>query len=83
MKKFFIVIGLVFLSCNSPLPEPRSPLILKPISNQSLAKGILYEVNIRQYSREGTFEAFRNDLPKIKELGVNICLLYTSPSSRD
>ena len=83
MKKFFIIIGLVFLSCNSPLPEPRSPLILKPISNQSLAKGILYEVNIRQYSREGTFEAFRNDLPKIKELGVNIIwLMPTYPISK-
>ncbi len=33
---------------------------------------VLYEVNVRQYSPEGTFKAFEADLPRLKELGVDI-----------
>jgi glycosidase len=36
---------------------------------------VIYEVNIRQYSPEGTFKAFENDLPRLKELGVDILWL--------
>ncbi|NNC95718.1 MAG: DUF5110 domain-containing protein [Chitinophagales bacterium] len=32
----------------------------------------LYEVNIRQYTKEGTFEAFRKHLPRLKAMGVDI-----------
>lgn len=32
----------------------------------------LYEVNIRQYTEEGTFEAFAKHLPRLRELGVDI-----------
>lgn len=32
----------------------------------------LYEVNIRQYTPEGTFEAFGRHLPRLKELGVDV-----------
>ena len=30
----------------------------------------IYEVNIRQYTPEGTFNAFAQHLPRLKELGV-------------
>jgi glycosidase len=33
---------------------------------------VIYEVNIRQYSPEGTFNAFTKDIPQLKELGVKI-----------
>ena len=33
---------------------------------------IMYEVNIRQYTKEGTFKAFEKHLERIKELGVDI-----------
>ncbi len=32
----------------------------------------IYEVNIRQHTPEGTFNAFREHLPRLKELGVDI-----------
>ena len=32
----------------------------------------IYEVNIRQYTPEGTFKAFEKDLPRLKDLGVKI-----------
>lgn len=33
---------------------------------------VIYEVNIRQYTKEGTFKAFEEHLPRLKELGVDI-----------
>lgn len=36
---------------------------------------VIYEVNIRQFSLEGTFKAFEKDLPRLKELGVDILWL--------
>ena len=32
----------------------------------------IYEVNIRQYSTEGTFKAFEKHLQRLKEMGVDI-----------
>lgn len=33
---------------------------------------VMYEVNVRQYTPEGTFKAFQQHLPQLKELGVDI-----------
>src|SRR6516162_10676197 len=35
-----------------------------------IMQGNIYEVNIRQYTREGTFEAFSKHLPRLKAMGV-------------
>jgi glycosidase len=35
----------------------------------------IYEVNIRQFTPEGTFKAFSNHLPRLKELGAHILWL--------
>jgi cyclomaltodextrinase / maltogenic alpha-amylase / neopullulanase len=35
----------------------------------------IYEVNIRQYTPEGTFKAFKAHLPRLKEMGVDIIWL--------
>lgn len=35
----------------------------------------IYEVNIRQFTPEGTFEAFRQHLPRLKNMGVDILWL--------
>lgn len=32
----------------------------------------MYEVNIRQYTKEGTFQAFEEHLPRLKKMGVKI-----------
>lgn len=36
---------------------------------------VMYEVNIRQFSTEGTFNAFTSHLPRLKKLGVEILWL--------
>lgn len=33
---------------------------------------VIYEVNLRQYTPEGTLKAFDAELPRLKELGVDI-----------
>lgn len=46
-----------------------------PVSNDILESAVIYEANIRQYSPEGTFEAFTKDIPQLKELGVKVIWL--------
>ncbi len=45
------------------------------ITDTDLETAVIYEANIRQYSPEGTFNAFTNDIPKLKKLGVKIIWL--------
>jgi glycosidase len=46
------------------------------VRNQDWVKNaVIYEVNIRQYTPEGTFRAFSEHLPRLKSLGVNILWL--------
>jgi glycosidase len=35
----------------------------------------IYEVNVRQYTKEGTFKAFREHLPRLEKMGVKILWL--------
>ncbi|MCH5687894.1 hypothetical protein LWM68_28680 [Niabella sp. W65] len=32
----------------------------------------IYEVNVRQYTQEGTFNAFVKELPRLKDMGVQV-----------
>lgn len=36
---------------------------------------VIYEVNIRQFTSEGTFDAFREQLPRLQKMGVDIIWL--------
>jgi len=42
---------------------------------QALDKSTIYEVNIRQYTKEGTIEAFMHHLPRLKKMGIDIIWL--------
>ncbi len=42
---------------------------------QKLSGSVVYEMNVRQYTPEGTFEAAQKELPRLKELGVDIIWL--------
>lgn len=44
----------------------------------------LYEVNIRQYTNEGTFRAFANELPRLADMGVKVIwLMPITPISKE
>jgi alpha-amylase len=49
------------------------PLVQGPLQLPSWAMNAnIYEVNVRQYTPEGTFQAFEEHLPRLKEMGVDI-----------
>jgi glycosidase len=44
----------------------------------------IYEVNVRQYTTEGTFNAFSKHIPRLKEMGVKILwLMPITPISKE
>ena len=97
------VLAAALTSCGTPSPSGDAQV--KGSAEQADAlvhaewtkNATIYEVNLRQHTPEGTIEAFLPDLPRLKDLGVDIlwlmpihpigevnrCLLYTSPSPRD
>lgn len=62
MKKILIIF-LVALSCSNP-----------PVQ-QPLENSVVYEMNVRQYTPEGTLAAAEKQLPRLKDLGVDIIWL--------
>lgn len=45
--------------------------ILQKTTAQWLDTCVLYEVNVRQYTQEGTFKAFEEHLDRLKDMGIN------------
>ena len=78
-KPIIFFLGLFIVSCQIKKEEARKPIKktiietpIEPINNYIIAHSVLYEANIRQYSNEGTFNAFAKDLPILKKMGVKI-----------
>jgi len=73
----FFLLALALFACkdNAKKEEKDTVEALKPISNGDLENAIIYEANIRQYSPEGTFNAFTKDIPELKKLGVKVIWL--------
>jgi glycosidase len=42
------------------------------LTREKFENAVIYEVNIRQYSPEGSFNAFTKDIPNLKQLGVKV-----------
>ena len=60
---------IFFTSCNNgtPLSENKDSLKTHP---DWIMQGNVYEVNVRQYTPEGTFKAFAKHLDRLKNMGV-------------
>lgn len=66
MKKLILlaIIGLGIASCTTQKNNSMElPEEWKHTTN-------IYEVNVRQYTEEGTFRAFEKEMPRLKEMGV-------------
>lgn len=50
--------------------HPSDPILEKNTASW-LDTCVLYEVNVRQYTEEGTFKAFEKHLERLKDMGVN------------
>lgn len=76
MKKIVITFCLcsALLSCKNEAQNNETAKIAA-VTPQLADNAVIYEANIRQYSPEGTFNAFTKDMPKLKKLGVKILWL--------
>ena len=64
------------LSCKQPTAVKEAEKLSTRVTPPEWSKSAnIYEVNIRQYTPEGTFDAFRYHLPRLKEMGVDILWL--------
>ncbi|HEX5155487.1 MAG TPA: alpha-amylase family glycosyl hydrolase [Parafilimonas sp.] len=58
----------VVFTCNLSFAQHRKDII--DGHPAWIMQGNVYEVNVRQYTPEGTFKAFEKSLPRLKEMGV-------------
>ncbi len=73
MKKIIIMLslpGLISIYLCSCKTKPAADI--KANYPEWVKNAVIYEVNTRQYTPEGTFKAFETHLPRLKELGVDI-----------
>lgn len=79
MLKKLIAILTVFLISLSLFSacEPQEPGVTERnvVNPEWAVNANIYEVNIRQFSPEGTFEAFTEHLPRLQKMGVDILWL--------
>jgi 1,4-alpha-glucan branching enzyme len=80
--KYNLIIAMAFLAVGCKTETKKETVEVEntieeiaPITDSILESAVIYEANIRQYSPEGTFEAFTRDIPQLKELGVKIIWL--------
>ncbi|MFM7328804.1 MAG: alpha-amylase family glycosyl hydrolase [Bacteroidota bacterium] len=74
-NRFFLLPLVVLLLAISACTDQPAKAPVADTYPAKAAAATIYEVNIRQYSTEGTFNAFASDLPRLKELGVDILWL--------
>lgn len=82
---FLFALSIFIMGCKNP---SQSPLDLggevSATFPEKIAGSTIYEVNIRQHTPEGTFNAFAADLPRLKELGVDVLwLMPINPISEE
>ena len=67
---FFLLFAVLLLAaCSHDKKQSQS------VCEQDPNSGVVYEMNVRQYTPEGTFAAAEAQLPRLKKLGVDILWL--------
>jgi len=68
-----LILLLSIAGCSiSGRKKESKPFISDVVHPEWSKNSVLYEVNVRQYTVEGTFNAFAKHLPRLKDLGVNV-----------
>ena len=74
MRKYLVVLGL--LTFVNAIAQQKHPAFME--------QGNIYEVNIRQYTKEGTLNAFAKHLPRLQKMGVQtIWFMPLQPISKE
>lgn len=70
MKRLFWVFlaATLLVGCTGNKQQPTT-------ADTDWANAVVYEMNVRQYTPEGTFAAAQKELPRLKELGVDVVWL--------
>ena len=68
MKKILFTICTIILALSAC--QQAEKLVQQPLENC-----VVYEMNVRQYTPEGTFAAAQKELPRLQELGIDILWL--------
>ncbi len=87
MKKTFAILFLQFFILTLAFSQNRLLVVQKSESIDGhpdwIMQGNIYEVNVRQYSREGTLNAFSKSLDRLKSMGVQtLWFMPLSPISK-
>ena len=72
-KYAILLIVIVQISCvgkKQDEPVDRYVISTNVVQPDWSKNAVIYEVNIRQHTAEGTINAFMQDMPRLKELGV-------------
>lgn len=74
MKKLFLLLFVttILFSCGNNNKKQTETQTAVGIHPEWVYDATIYEVNTRQFTPEGTFNAFATHLPRLKELGVDI-----------
>lgn len=79
LLSFLIILGGCDTSTNptrSDDDDTEEPTTYSLVEHPEWANNAtIYEVNIRQYSQEGTFDAFTEDISRLKDMGVEVLWL--------
>jgi len=78
MKRTITTLALSLLTATAPVlaADTAASTATAPMAHVAWSHNAnIYEVNIRQYTPEGSFEAFAQHLPRLKKMGVDILWL--------
>lgn len=77
---YILPISLFYISCRNEekstageAPSKDTIAVIQPAPDWAY-RSIIYEVNLRQYTKEGTVKAFSKHLDRLKNMGVNTLL---------
>ena len=86
MKKIFLCLSLAAIIYSCKEKDKESEVVSKEINIVQpdwIKQGNIYEVNVRQYTPEGTFNAFAKHLDRLKDMGIQtIWFMPINPISK-
>jgi len=76
VSRLLTLLLLLLLAPAALAQDPYAPKDLSGVKHAEWSKdAVIYQINTRQFTREGTFRAAQRELPRLKRLGVDILWL--------
>lgn len=76
MSRLLAILLLLLLAPAAQAQDPYAPKDLSGLKHPEWSRdAVIYQINTRQFTKEGTFRAAQRELPRLKRLGVDILWL--------